>query len=134
MKLLLDTHVLLWLLLDDSRIPADLRSMVENVENVIYYSIVSPWEIEIKRLAHPEKMELTAERLIDYCAQSGFCRLPIREEHLFLLKTLQRPETEPPHRDPFDRVMICQAKYENMLFVTHDRLIAGYSEPLIYCV
>ena len=95
MKILLDTHILLWVLSNDAKLSEKARKLVENEENEIYYSIVSLWEVELKRLAHPEAM---------------------------------------PHKDPFDRMLICQATTENMLFVTHDSLIPGYCEPCILAV
>lgn len=134
MKLLIDTHILLWALSDDNRLPEKARKLLENEENSIYYSIVSIWEIQMKRLAHPERMDFTAEQVAEYCKSSGFYGLPVREEHIFHLKNLKRPDTAPPHKDPFDKIMICQAAVENMLFVTHDHLIPNYEEPCIYAV
>lgn len=134
MKLLLDTHILLWTLADDARLPEKARKLLENEENDIYYSIASIWEIQMKCLAHPEQMDFTAEQVSRYCKESGFYKLPVREAHIFYLKELKRVENAPPHKDPFDRIMVCQAAVENMLFVTHDHLIPGYNEPCIYAV
>ena len=107
MKILLDTHILLWVLSNDAKLSEKARKLVENEENEIYYSIVSLWEVELKRLAHPEAMPLAG---------------------------LKREENALPHKDPFDRMLICQAATENMLFVTHDSLIPGYCEPCILAV
>lgn len=60
--------------------------------------------------------------------QSGYQILPIREKHIFSLGNLSRDEKAPPHKDPFDRLLICQASSEDMLFVTHDSLIPAYDE------
>ena len=134
MNILLDTHILLWALADDPRLPPKARKLIENPDNEVYYSIVSPWEVEITHLARPEAMTLGAEELVGYCAESGFRRLSLREEHFFLLKSLQREPDAPPHRDPFDRIMVCQCAADNLLFVTHDALVAGYTEPCILLV
>ncbi|MBR4703397.1 MAG: type II toxin-antitoxin system VapC family toxin [Oscillospiraceae bacterium] len=134
MKILLDTHILLWALTDDPHLPSKARRLIENPDNTVFYSIVSPWEVEIKRLAHPKEMALGAEELVGYCAESGFHCLPVREEHIFLLGSLQREPLSPPHRDPFDRIMVCQCASDNLLFVTHDALIAGYTDPCIFFV
>lgn len=134
MKILLDTHILLWAVSNDVRLPAKARKIIENEENEIFYSIISLWEVEIKRLAHPDAMPVTARDLAEYCEQSGFQRTSVREANIFALQSLAREETAPPHKDPFDQMLICQASTENMLFVTHDSLIAGYQEPCILLV
>lgn len=134
MKLLLDTHILLWALSDDAQLPKKASKLLKNEKNEIYYSLVSLWEIQIKCLAHPGQMDFTAEQVAGYCAESGFYRLPISEEHIFCLQNLKRPESAPPHKDPFDRLLICQAMTENMLLVTHDRLIPDYNEPCVCSV
>lgn len=131
MKILLDTHILLWTLSNDPRLPVKARKLIENEDNEIYYSLISLWEVEIKRLAHPNAMLITAEELAGYCEQSGFQKIPVRENHIFALKNLARDAAAPPHKDPFDRMLICQASTENMMFVTHDALIPGYNDPFI---
>jgi len=134
MKILLDTHILLWVLSNDVRLPEKARKLIENEENEIYYSIISLWEVEIKHLLHPDAMTISAEELTQYCEQSGFQKLLIRERHIYALEGLKREEDAPPHKDPFDRMLICQAVTENMIFVTHDSLIPGYNEPCILAV
>ncbi|MGN0941263.1 MAG: type II toxin-antitoxin system VapC family toxin [Selenomonadaceae bacterium] len=126
MKLLLDTHILLWTLLGDDRLSKPARDAIADEGNDVYYSIVSPWEVEIKRMAHPDEMDLTAEELVKYARESGFYQVPIRAAHVYELKNLRRREGAAPHKDPFDRIMICQAIAENMVFVTHDNLIRDY--------
>ena len=134
MKLLLDTHILLWALADDPRLPAKARKMIENPDHEVFYSIISPWEVEIKRMAHPKEMSIGAQELVQYCIESGFQRVPVREEHIYLLRTLHRVENAPPHHDLFDRIMVCQCLADDLVFLTHDSLIAGYDEPCIFAV
>lgn len=134
MRLLLDTHILLWALSNDARLPGRARKLLENEENSIYYSIVSIWEVQMKRLAHPDRIDFTGEQVAEYCKSSGFYVVPVREKHIFYLKELRRPFAAPPHKDPFDKIMICQAAVENMLFLTHDHLLPDYNEPCIYAV
>lgn len=131
MKILLDTHILLWTITNDERLPEKARELIIREENEIYYSILSLWEVEIKRLAHPGAMPVSAGEFAEYCEQSGFKLLPVRERHIFTLGRLRRSPNAPSHKDPFDRMMICQASVENMLFVTHDALIAHYLESCI---
>ena len=81
MKILLDTHILLWAVSNDVRLPAKARKLIENEENEIYYSLVSLWEVEIMHLAHPDAMTVSAEELAEYCEQSGFQRILVREKY-----------------------------------------------------
>ena len=127
MKILLDTHILLWTISNDLKLPEKARKLIENEENEIYYSIVSLWD-------HPDAMPVSAEKLAEYCEQSGFQRILIREKHIYALAGLKREENAPPHKDPFDRMLICQASTENMMFITHDSLIPGYNDPCILAV
>lgn len=134
MKILLDTHILLWAITNDPQLPEKARKLIENEENEIYYSLVSLWDVEIKHLSHPDAMPVTAKELVEYCEQSGFQSILIREKHIFALEKLTRKEAVLPHKDPFDKILICQASVENMLFVTHDSLLAGYHEGCIMSV
>lgn len=134
MNVLLDTHILLWALSNDARLPEKARKLIENENNEIYYSIVSLWEVEIKHLSHPDAMPVSAKQLTEYCMQSGFRKMSIKENHIFAMANLKREKDAPPHKDPFDRILICQTFTENMIFVTHDSLISGYSEPCILTV
>ena len=134
MKILLDTHILLWTISNDFKLPEKARKLIEKEENEIYYSIVSLWEVELKRLAHPDAMPVSASELAKYCEQSGFQRMLIMEKHVYALAGLKRDENAPLHKDPFDRMLICQASTENMIFVTHDSLISKYNEPCILAV
>ncbi len=134
MNLLLDTHILLWALTDDPRLDERARKLILDEKNEIYYSILSLWEIELKRLAHPDAMTITAKELAEYCAQAGYMRLPLQEQHIFALENLRRKPDAPVHKDPFDRLLICQACTEGMAFITHDALISGYDEKCILTV
>lgn len=134
MKILLDTHILLWAISNDRKLPEKARKLIENEENEIYYSIISLWEVELKRLAHPNAMPVSAKELAEYCEQSGFQRVLIREKHIFALAGLKRDKDAPPHKDPFDRMLLCQASVDNMMFVTHDSLLSCYNVPCILAV
>lgn len=134
MKVLLDTHILLWAISDDSRLSEMARSLIENEENEIYYSILSIWEVELKQIAHPESMFVTAQELVGYCEKSGFYPVQIKEQHIFELSRLKRDANAPQHKDPFDRLLICQALTENMMLITHDKLIPQYEVPCILAV
>ena len=134
MKLLLDTHILIWALNDDSRLSKKARNLILNPRNVVYYSSVSVWEVSIKHALHPENVSFGAKELTTYCKDAGFSPLELREEHVFALETLARPDDAPKHNDPFDRALVAQAKTENMTFLTHDSLIPLYQEDCVVWV
>ncbi len=131
MRYLLDTHIILWAITDDARLPEIARNIIEDQNNDIYYSAASIWEITIKHNLHPEKMPISGKELSAYCSKSGYQVLSIREDHVFELEHLHYPETAPKHKDPFDKILICQAKADDMIFLTHDSLIANYEEKCI---
>ena len=131
MNLLLDTYILIWALNEDPALPETARELILDPDNVIYYSTVSVWEIAIKHAAHPDNVEFTGKELSGFCMEAGFHCLEVKERHVFALETLKRPEDAPRHNDPFDRILVSQAKAENMVFVTHDSLIPYYGERCI---
>ena len=76
-------------------------------------------------------MPLSEEEFVDLCERTHFTRLPIQAEHIFWIKTLARPANAPKHNDPFDRMLLAQAKCEQLTFMTHDSLIPYYDESCI---
>lgn len=131
MNLLLDTHLLIWALNADSRLPKKVKAMILDKENAIYYSTVSIWEVSIKHAVHPENVSFTGEVLSAFCREAGYIPLEIREGHVFALETLRRFENAPSHGDPFDRMLIAQAKAERMLLLTADSFASYYDEKCI---
>ncbi len=134
MNLLLDTHILIWALNGDSRLPEKAKKLILDPENVIHYSTVSIWEISIKHTNHPDNVGFSGKELAQYCREAGFAPVDMRDKHVFALETIRRAEGAPPHRDPFDRMLIAQAKAENMSFITHDMLLSYYEEQCIILV
>ena len=134
MKLLLDTHILLWALADDPKLPIKARSMIEDEKHDVYFSLLSLWEIEIKHLLHPDRMKTDAGKVRHYCLDAGYRALSLRADHILYLKKLSRAENSPPHKDPFDRMLICQACTEDMLLLTHDELLRDYEESSVFLV
>ena len=85
-------------------------------------------------MRHPDKLNVSSAELVNYCLKSKIKSLSLSTAHIYTLETLSRPEDAPPHNDPFDRILIAQAKSENMLFLTHDDTLSYYNEPCIICV
>lgn len=134
MKILLDTHIALWALTDTEKLSEEVIHMLESEKNEVYYSIASVWEIAIKHKIRPEQMPISEDEFVELCEKTGFAQLPIEAKHIFLLKTLSRLAEAPKHNDPFDRILLAQAKYEKLSFFTHDSLIPYYSENCIVSV
>ena len=131
MNLLLDTHILIWALTEDARLSAKAREMIMDSDNTIYYSVISVWEVSIKHTNHPENVQFTGRELAGFCEEAGFLPVEMRHRHVSALDTMIRAEEAPPHHDPFDRMLIAQAKTDNMLFLTHDTLLTFYDEKCI---
>lgn len=134
MRLLLDTHIVLWAITNDERLTQKAAEWIANGENEVFYSLLSVWEIAIKHNKKPDKLPLTDDEFVAYAEQTGLQCLTLNKKHISALKTLQRKEGTGEHHDPFDRLLICQAKTENMLLLTHDHLLSYYGEPCVLTV
>ena len=132
MNLLLDTHILAWFHTEDKKLSSSAWDLIKDKRNNVFYSPISIWEAELKYTAHPNDFPCSGNELDELCRDSDMIFLPLKSEHIFLLKTLHYSENaKKPHKDPFDRMLICQAKSENMKFLTHDGLIPFYEEECI---
>ena len=131
MKVLLDTHIILWAISNDNRLSQKARNIILADENEIYYSTASVWEVAIKHSIHPEHMPLSGGQLSELCKMSGYEMLSVQDHHVLALETIDGNGTEPKHKDPFDRILIAQAKAENMILITHDAFISQYKEKCI---
>lgn len=122
MRLLLDTHVILWWLNASEELPGEMRDLLAT-EPAVYLSAVSPWEIAIKqsvgKLSGPADL---AERARD----SQFTPLPITAGHGVRAGRLPQH-----HRDPFDRMLVAQAQMEELTIVTRDKWIHYYDVPVL---
>ena len=134
MNILLDSHILIWALSDDPRLSDAARRYIMDPENCIYYSAVSLWELTLKHMMYPQEITFTSAELIAYCEEAGFAGLDLTPEDVTFLETLNRPKEAPRHKDPFDRMLICQAKAEGMIFLTHDGLLSDYNEQCVVMV
>lgn len=134
MKILLDTHIALWAIADTTKLSNEVMRMLETEKNEVYYSIASIWEIAIKHKIKPEQMPISEEEFARLCDKTGFLLLSVKPEHIYHLKTLSRLKNAPKHNDPFDRMLLAQAKYERLKFITHDSLIPYYGEECVMSI
>ena len=128
-ELLLDTHIILWAILRDPRLTEKIKGYLLNPNNEIYYSIASMWEVQIKY--DRKKLPISGIEFMHYCEQSGYHKLPVDDLHVKELAGLERDQAAPPHNDPFDRIMLSQAKAEGFTFLTHDPFFRGYNKPCV---
>ena len=126
MKLLLDTHALLWWLSDDPKLGAAARDRIMDPANDILVSVVSLWEILVKVRAG--KLEAGIEEILDEMQAQGFTLLQIAPAHLVALAALPMH-----HRDPFDHLLIAQAIAEKATFVSEDGYTPRYPVPWLPC-
>jgi PIN domain nuclease of toxin-antitoxin system len=127
MKLLLDTHILIWLLEGNQTLSPKVKQTIEDETNTLYLSIVSLWEIAIKTSLNKLQLETPLEKIIcDFVLPSGINILPIDIAHLLTLQTLPFH-----HRDPFDRLLIAQAKSETLTLVSEDRVFRQYQVDVL---
>jgi PIN domain nuclease of toxin-antitoxin system len=118
-NLLLDTHVFLWWIGDSPELSGAARAAIADPASLVHVSAVSAWEISIKRALG--RIDLRDEEFAYGMRESGFTELPVTAEHGLAAGALP-----PHHRDPFDRMLIAQAKSEGLTLVTRDREIAAY--------
>ena len=93
------------------------------------------WESEIKHSLHPDIFPFSGKRLNELSIKADIIFLPLLPRQIVLLSSLKYSQSvDRQHKDPFDRMLICQAKSEKMLLLTHDKLISNYEEPCIVSV
>jgi PIN domain nuclease of toxin-antitoxin system len=126
-KILLDTHIFLWFISGDSRLSADIRNTIRNTDNEVFLSVVSIWESIIKhqlgKLPLPEAPETYLPKQRDL---HQIVSLPVDEKSVAQLAQLP-----PLHRDPFDRMLICQALQHGLTIVTVDSTVRAYPVNII---
>jgi len=123
MKILMDTHILIWFLEDSKRLRSQYIDLLVNPINIIYFSSISIAEMAIKasknKLRYPDDM-------VDLCIKQDFQELSFTSKHSILLKDLPLI-----HNDPFDRMLIVQAQGENILMMSEDKIFFQYDVQLI---
>jgi PIN domain nuclease of toxin-antitoxin system len=118
-RLLLDTHVLLWWLADDRKLTRGAHAIIANPDNEVLVSSVSLWEIAIK--AALGRIEVELDNLEAAITRNGFRPLPIGFRHALTAGRLPAA-----HRDPFDRMLVAQASVDELRVVSHDRVFERY--------
>jgi PIN domain nuclease of toxin-antitoxin system len=125
LRLLLDTHILLWVMLGAPQLPRLAQQQIDAAD-AVFVSSVSLWEASIKVALG--KLKIDMDRLEDLLRQSAFTPLPVSWAHARALRQLPLL-----HADPFDRMLVAQASHEPLILLTHDAALAAYG-PLVSVV
>jgi PIN domain nuclease of toxin-antitoxin system len=125
MKLLLDTHLLLWAAGEPRRLPKQARILIDNPDNELLFSAASLWEVVIKRGLGREDFAADARLLRRGLLDNGYSELPIVSGHVVAIDSLP-----PIHKDPFDRILVAQATVEGVTLLTNDSLVSQYPGPI----
>lgn len=120
---MLDTHVLIWAVSESSRLDAPTRAAIAAQGNIVAVSAATAWEIAIRRALG--RLEFPIDRFNEVVAVMRLEQLPIRASHAIAAGALPRH-----HDDPFDRMLIAQARLEQLLLVTDDPVFARYDVPI----
>jgi PIN domain nuclease of toxin-antitoxin system len=127
-KILLDTHIALWAIIDSPRLTTSAKQQILDRKNSVWISVVSLWEISIKYSIGKGDIPIDASQALGYFRQAGYQILPIYAEHTLAIADLPKH-----HQDPFDRLLIAQAMTEPMRLMSHDTHIAKYGTMILVC-
>jgi PIN domain nuclease of toxin-antitoxin system len=127
-RVLVDTHLLLWAVASSRRLPKGARSFILDTANEVFYSAASVWEVAIKSALRRRDFKASPTTLVRALAQSGFAELPVTAAHAARVADLPAI-----HADPFDRLLVAQSLAEPMTLLTNDAVLQGYG-PLVQLV
>jgi PIN domain nuclease of toxin-antitoxin system len=126
MKLLLDTHIVLLAAGEPEKLSESARTLLTTPQNVLFFSAASIWEIVIKRGLGREDFKVDPRRLRKMLIVHGYTELPVTAEHVLTVETLPLL-----HKDPFDRLLLAQARTERMQLLTVDASVLQYQESVL---
>jgi PIN domain nuclease of toxin-antitoxin system len=125
MKLLLDTHLLLWAAGKPNRLSATARKLIDSPANELLFSAASVWEVAIKRGLGRSDFQADPRLLRRGLLDNGYTELPILSDHVVAIESLPAI-----HKDPFDRLLVAQATVEGITLLTVDSILAEYPGPV----
>ncbi len=126
MKLLLDTHIILWLAGAPEKLSEKTQALLQASDNSLFFSSASIWEIVIKLGLGRKDFKVDPSRLRKMLMQNGYAEISITAEHALKIESLPAL-----HKDPFDRMLLAQARTEGMMLLTVDPLIAQYQDSVL---
>jgi PIN domain nuclease of toxin-antitoxin system len=124
-RVLLDTHLLLWASVRPDLLPDAARILFDDSDNELFFSVVSVWEVAIKRGLGRRDFQVDPSVLRHGLIENGYGELTITSHHAVAVSLLP-----PIHRDPFDRILVAQATVEAITLLTSDPIVARYPGPV----
>jgi PIN domain nuclease of toxin-antitoxin system len=124
-KLLLDTHLLVWVSSTSKRLSSAARSLIGDSDNDLFFSAASVWELAIKQGSKRYAVNVDAALLRRGLLDNGYVELPVSSDHAVAIRFL--PDL---HKDPFDRILVAQATIEGITLLTADPIVARYPGPI----
>jgi len=126
-KILLDTHLILWAAGFPDKLPKEAQKIIEDEANELIFSAASIWEIAIKASLKTEIFSIDVRILRRSLLDNGYIELPIESAHAVFIQSLPLI-----HKDPFDRILVAQASEEGIVLLTSDSIVAQYPGPILH--
>ena len=123
MRLLLDTHILLWALFEPDHLDDSTKQLISDPRNEVHVSVASIWEVEIKHLKFPDRMPYSAKIILDAIDKSDFLLDAIQAKDIVAVEPFAAQKI---HSDPFDHILMATAAAEDLLLITQDEVIKSY--------
>lgn len=131
MRYLLDTHVLLWFLFNSPELSKENKELITNPENQLYYSTSSLWEIETKHCKFPNRFPFTAKEIASAADKSQIVNIPIFNKDIYEYSNSIKITSNKNHNDPFDVILLSQAKASDLILLTADKKFSYYKSKNI---
>jgi PIN domain nuclease of toxin-antitoxin system len=125
MNILLDTHVLIWMVESPENVSRRTRDLIQDRDNDVFFSVISLWEIELKRSLGRQDFTADPALIRRALLHEGYTELEVRAQHALAVARLASL-----HRDPFDRLLLCQALVEKLVLITNDELLLQYPQDV----
>lgn len=130
----MDTHIAVWAIVDDPRLSEKARNLLLDPDNTIYFSAVSVLEVNNKTKSRKNDLEFSTQEFVENCELAGFIELPLLSKYFWGESSLKWNGEGEEHKDPYDRLLLSQAKSENFRFMRHDEMIRHFDEKCIIAV
>ncbi len=127
MRLLPDTHLLLWAAFDPGKVPKKAEMLMNELSNELFFSAASIWEVAIKTARGLADFQVNAARLRTGLLGNGYSEIPVTGVHAVAVAGLPML-----HKDPFDRLLVAQAKVEGLVLLTSDKILSGYPGAILH--
>lgn len=126
MNILIDTNIAIFAMNNKNKLDKSFINTLESLDNRIFVSMASVWEVAIKSIKHPDKIPINEIQFIKCCEEMEFEILPVNVNHLMNLRNLKLKNDIINHNDPFDRLLLSQSVCENLTFCTTDTMLLNY--------